>query len=59
MSEMTDYESASYCPVCDSLLEIDQVVGYRCPDCGWDASVELDDEEEWIVPDDRGEEVRP
>ena len=54
MSEMTDYAYASHCPVCDGLLEMDEVVGYICPDCGWDVSVELDDEEEWIVPDDRG-----
>ena len=54
MSEMTDYAYASHCPVCDGFLEMDEVVGYICPDCGWDASVELDDEV-WIVPDDRGD----
>ena len=59
MSKMTDYTYGSHCPICDGLLEMDEVVGYVCPDCGWDASFELDKDEVWIVPDDRGKEVRP
>jgi hypothetical protein len=36
-------------------MEMNEAVGYRCPNCGWDESFELDDDEEWIVPDDRGD----
>jgi hypothetical protein len=58
MSEETNDMYRSHCPICDDLLEIDQDVGYVCPNCGWDASFELDAKETWIVPDDRDQRVR-
>jgi anaerobic ribonucleoside-triphosphate reductase len=44
----------SRCPVCDSLLVLDEDRGYLCPHCGWDESVDLTDQDTWIIPDDRG-----
>ena len=55
VSEANEYAYASNCSICESPLELDEQVGYRCPHCGWDASFELDDDEEWIIPADRGD----
>jgi Zn finger protein HypA/HybF involved in hydrogenase expression len=55
MSELDENKYTSRCPICDSPLHLDEDTGYRCPNCGWDASFELDDEEEWIIPDDQGD----
>jgi uncharacterized Zn finger protein (UPF0148 family) len=49
----------SRCPVCDSPLELDEEGGYACPRCGWDESTELEEDETWILPDDRGEQEPP
>jgi hypothetical protein len=49
----------SRCPVCDSPLKLDKERGFACPRCGWDESTELDEDEMWIIPADRGEEEPP
>jgi hypothetical protein len=49
----------SRCPICDSPLKIDQERGYVCPHCGWDESAWLEEDEPWIVPNDRGEKETP
>jgi hypothetical protein len=58
MYETPEDAYRSHCPICNGLLDIDQEVGYVCPDCGWDASFELDGKEVWIVPDDRDSKAR-
>ena len=40
----------SYCPVCDSPLQLDADRGYSCPDCGWDETSAIEDKV-WIVPE--------
>ena len=49
---MSEDRFTSYCPVCDSLLKLDEDRGYVCPDCGWDTTSALEDEV-WIVPGGR------
>ena len=54
MSEPDRYTSR--CPVCDSPLHLDEDIGYVCPHCGWNESVEVEEDDVWIIPDDRGDE---
>ena len=50
---------ASRCPICGSLLELDEERGYSCPDCGWDECAGLENGEVWIVPGERGDKDTP
>jgi uncharacterized Zn finger protein (UPF0148 family) len=43
------------CPICESLLELDEDGAYFCPHCGWDESADPEENEVWIVPDRGGE----
>jgi hypothetical protein len=53
MSENEWYTSR--CPVCDSILDLDRDRGYSCRHCGWNESVELEEDDVWIIPGDRGD----
>jgi predicted RNA-binding Zn-ribbon protein involved in translation (DUF1610 family) len=53
MSENGEYTER--CPICDDRLDRNKQVGYYCPNCGWDESVELEDDEVWVAPDERGD----
>ena len=55
MTEYSERVYLSHCPICDSSVVVDEEVGYRCPECMWDESVEMDGDKEWVIPDERGD----
>jgi endogenous inhibitor of DNA gyrase (YacG/DUF329 family) len=52
MSEFDLNRYTSRCPICDSPLDRDERVDYRCPTCGWDETFELDEDGVWFIPDE-------